>query len=135
MTTGSPAPGAHPRVLLRSAVEHLGEPAVMAWCVRLIHGEERRNDPDLALLGGSEDWPPYWRRVWGTRGLLYVGDGRDLDAVSTALGDEHWRVREMACKVARAHRLVPLSAELAALRDDDNARVRAAADRALVSFP
>ncbi|USQ77244.1 hypothetical protein [Ornithinimicrobium cryptoxanthini] len=134
MTTGRPGGpprGAHPRVLLASAAESLGEGAVVDWCARLVLGQERPDDPDLAWLGGTEDWAAYWRRVWGARGLLYVWDDSAIEAVAMALGDGHWRVREMGLKVVRAHGLSELTGEVAALRDDDNARVRAAAGRAL----
>lgn len=105
----------------------------MAWCARLVLGQERADDPDLAWLGGTEEWAPYWRRVWGARGLLYVWDTSALDAVALALTDEHWRVREMGLKVVRAQGLSELTGEVVALREDGNARVRAAAERALQS--
>lgn len=125
---------AHPRVLLASAVEQFGRAEVVAWSARLVLGSDRVDDPDLRWLGGTEDWKPYWRRVWGARGLLYVWDASALDAVVTALADEHWRVREMGLKVVRAHTLGELTGEVADLREDDNARVRAAAERALVAI-
>lgn len=130
-TPAGPPRGAHPRVLLASAAATLGKDHVVDWCVRLILGQERPDDPDLAWLGGTDDWLPYWRRVWGARGLLYVWDYHALDTVSTALTDEHWRVREMGLKVVRAHHLTALAGEAAELRDDQNTRVRAAAERAL----
>lgn len=68
------------------------------------------------------------------RGLLYVWDDSALEAVAAALADEHWRVREMGLKVIRAHGLDELTREAADLREDDNARVRAAAERALVAI-
>lgn len=130
-TPDPPPSGAHPRTLLASAVDQLGEREVVAWCCRLILGQERAEDPDLAWLGGTEDWLPYWRRVWGARGLLYAWHEDALEATAAALTDEHWRVREMGLKVVRAHDLTELTGEAAGLRDDDNARVRAAAERAL----
>ncbi|MFC7404498.1 HEAT repeat domain-containing protein [Georgenia alba] len=134
--SGAPPRGAHPRVLLAAASELLGEREVVAWCRRLLSGQERDDDPDLAWLGGTEDWALYWRRVWGARGLLYVwdDDAATVDAVANGLDDEHWRVREMACKVVRARRLSVLAGEVSALRDDGNDRVRAAADRALATL-
>lgn len=60
--------------------------------------------------------------------------GALLDAVAAALADKHWRVREMGLKVVRAQLLSELSGEAADLREDDNARVRAAAERALVAI-
>ena len=139
MTQGSPAragppAGAHPRVLLASAATTLGEDRVVDWCARLILGRDRADDPDLAWLGGTEDWLPYWRRVWGARGLLYVWDDSALEAIATALQDEHWRVREMGLKVVRARGLADLTGEVADLREDPNERVRAAAERALAAM-
>lgn len=139
MTRGRPTPagpprGAHPRVLLASAADTLGADVVVDWCARLIRDQERADDPDLAWLGGTEDWPPYWRRVWGARGLLYVWDERVVEAVVVTLADEHWRVREMGLKVARAHELSSLTGEAADLCEDANARVRAAAERALAAL-
>lgn len=121
-------------MLLASAATTLGEDRVVDWCARLIRGQERADDPDLAWLGGTEDWLPYWRRVWGARGLLYVWDDSALEAIATALDDEHWRVREMGLKVVRAHVLTRLTGEAADLREDPNARVRAAAERALAAM-
>jgi HEAT repeat protein len=51
-----------------------------------------------------------------------------------ALSDESWRVREMAAKVAARHRLDSVLAEVEDLQHDDNARVRRAAERALVAI-
>ncbi|USQ81099.1 hypothetical protein NF556_05490 [Ornithinimicrobium faecis] len=121
-------------MLLASAAGALGEERVVDWCARLILGQERSDDPDLAWLGGTEDWAPYWRRVWGARGLLYVWDDGALEAIAAALADEHWRVREMGLKVVRAHGLSGLTGETAELREDTNARVRAAAERALAAM-
>lgn len=63
-------------------------------------------------------WPPYWLRVWGACGLLYVWEDRALSDVLVALRDERWRVREMACKGARRRRLDNLLADLGELQDD-----------------
>lgn len=69
--------------------------------------------------------------MWGARGLLYVWRDEALDAVAVGLRDEHWRVREAACRVVAARRLDQLTEEVAALSDDPNERVRAAVERAL----
>jgi hypothetical protein len=73
----------------------------------------------------------YWPRTWALRGLLHVWDERATAAVVRALSDEHWRPREMALKVVAAHRVDTALEAAAALRDDETARVRAAASRAL----
>jgi HEAT repeat protein len=52
-------------------------------------------------------------------------------AIVGALGDGHWRVREMAAKVAARHRIESAQPALAQLLTDENARVRAAAARAV----
>lgn len=134
MTRGTPPVSAHPRVLLASAAETFGERDVVDWCCRLVAGQERADDPDLRWLGGTEDWLPYWRRVWGARALRYVWSPVAAEAVEQALADEHWRVREMGLKVTRSRLLDDLSGVVADLREDPNARVRAAAERALVAL-
>ena len=131
MTGGTPPRGAHPRVLLAAAAQTLGEEEVVTWCARLLRGEDRPDDPDLAWLGGTDDWLPYWRRVWGARGLLYVWSDEALKAVAAGLSDPHWRVREAALRVVRARGLDALVEEVAALLDDPNDRIRTAAERAL----
>lgn len=68
-----------------------------------------------------------WRRVWATRGLLWVWDDRASDALGLALADEWWRVREMAAKVARRHLVGDYLSTLDALRSDPVRRVRVAA--------
>lgn len=108
------------------------------WCCRLIMAEEREDDPHLGWLGGSEDWLPYWRRVWGTRGLLYAWDTGSTErvtrALASAMADEHWRVREMACKVVKARNLHDLAEPTAGLLSDSHPRVRSAATRASISL-
>jgi hypothetical protein len=122
-----------PRQLVAAACAAVGEDAVVEWCCRLIIGREKVDDPHLGWLGGSEEWLPYWRRVWGARGLLYAwtdGDGPEK-AVAAALVDDHWRVREMGCKVVRARSLLDLGPTVLDLLSDENTRVRAAAGRAV----
>jgi hypothetical protein len=68
-------------------------------------------------------------RVWGVRGLLHAWDDAATDAIIHATTDEAWRVREMAGKVITRHRVGTAIAELHA---DKIARVRAAAERAVV---
>lgn len=97
-------------------------------------GEERPDDPDLAWLGGTDDWPRYWRRVWGLRALLYLETPAatsepTLVVLEQGVSDQHWRVREMAVKVIRRHLLRDLTGEVHAACADDHRRVRAAAER------
>jgi hypothetical protein len=116
-----------------------GRADVVAGCRALVRGEQA--DPDLLLVlggpaagkfldGGVHD-DKYWLRVWGARGLLWVWDDAATPEVLLALGDDAWRVREMALKVIARQRVGDLVSEVAAARNDPVARVRQAADRAL----
>ena len=116
-----------------------GRGEVVDGCRRLIRREPV--DPDILLaLGGPAavkflDGQPhddtYWLRVWGVRGLLWAWDDAATAEVRLALGDEAWRVREMAFKVVARHLLGDFTADAAAARTDDVLRVRQAAHRAL----
>lgn len=131
--------GVTPRQSVEAACHDHGIGTVVAACVTLLHGGEA--DPALiAALAGPRaprflDAPPeqrYWLRVWGARGLMWAPwDASATAAILVALGDEHWRVREMAAKVTARHRLTVAQESLAALLTDENERVRAAAARAL----
>jgi len=114
---------------------------VIAGCVALLRRQEVDDNLIMALGGPAgrvvlDDGPhqrnQYWRRVWGARGLLYAFDDGAADAIIGALGDEHWRVREMAAKVIARHRIGAALTAVAGLRDDPVARVRAAAERAVI---
>jgi hypothetical protein len=83
------------------------------------------------FLDGQPHDDTYWLRVWGARGLLWAWDDSARPAVRQALGDEHWRVREMAAKVVARHELGDTLPVVADLRDDPVPRVRAAATRAV----
>ncbi|HZQ84288.1 MAG TPA: HEAT repeat domain-containing protein [Acidimicrobiales bacterium] len=92
-------------------------------------------EPALRLLDeGMPAGQRYWVRVWAARGLLWAGPGDDIDVLRAALDDEHWRVREMTCKVAARHRLGDLLDDMAALASDPVPRVRSAAERAAASI-
>jgi hypothetical protein len=83
----------------------------------------------VEVLGGAAGpsyVDTYWGRVWAARGLLWAWDDRALPALVRALSDEHWRVREMALKVATRHEL---DVDPTPLLADPVARVRAAAQR------
>jgi HEAT repeat protein len=136
--------GTTPRQSIEAACEARGAEAVISDCVRLIHGGDADAATVVALAGpGQErflDKPEkerYWLRVWGVRGLLWAldeegaADPRIAVAVMNALGDGHWRVREMAAKLAARHRIESAQPALAALLTDENERVRAAAARAV----
>ncbi len=128
-----------PRESIDRECTRRGRAAVLAGCVRLVAGEDV--DPGLvvalggpaahALLDGRPHADTYWLRVRGVRGLLWAWDGGQLSAVTAALGDESWRVREMAAKVVARHLLGDLLEQVALLREDPVPRVRAAGTRAV----
>lgn len=134
--------GVSPRDSIEAECARRGRGAVVAGCVTLLRGGRVDDGLVYALAGPAAESvlagrdKPYWFRVWGARGLLWAWGGGAPDdvaaAVTAAVADEHWRVREMAAKVVAAHAVdEALSAVSAAAEHDDNVRVRAAATRAL----
>jgi hypothetical protein len=129
-----------PRRRIGADCARRGRAAVVADCVRLLHGQEV--DPGVILtLGGPtarallargvRPDQEYWLRVWAVRGLLWVGPDGGLAGLRVALADPAWRVREMAAKVVARHVVGDLLDQVVALRADPVARVRVAADRAV----
>lgn len=118
----------------------IGTSAFVGGCVALLLRQEV--EPSLVIvLGGPAarsvlaDLRPdqrYWLRVWAARGLLWSWDDRALPALTAALDDEAWRVREMASKVVARHLLGDALPGVVALRHDPVSRVRAAAARAVM---
>jgi hypothetical protein len=84
------------------------------------------------FLAGYDE--PYWGRVWGARGLLYVWDDAATPALIEASVDSSWRVREMVAKVVAKRRLDDAASAVARLRGDAVPRVRQAAERALAAI-
>ena len=131
-----------PRARIERECARLGKPAVVSACRRLIREEPVDPSPLISMSGpGAEkffDGQPhddvYWFRVWGARGLLWAWDPVATDEVRLALDDEHWRVREMALKVVARHRVGDLLEDSGRLRDDPVPRVRAAAERAIITL-
>jgi hypothetical protein len=135
---------ATPRLRVEAACEQLGRAPFRERCRNLLAGGT--DDPGfIETLGGvpamhllNAGIPPgqdYWLRVWAGRGLLWAGAGPEDEAsLRAALADPAWRVREMACKVVARHRLGELLDDVATLQEDANARVRAAARRAVVNI-
>jgi HEAT repeat protein len=131
--------GISPRESIERECSRRGRDEVVAGCVALLEGHAA--DPDLVhalggpaagwVLGAGSDDSGYWCRVWAARGLLWEWDDVALPAVVAALGDEVWRVREMALKVVARHRLEDALTDVAKMQDDPVQRVRAAARRAL----
>ena len=130
--------GMTPRESIERECEWRGRDAVVTGCIDLL--EDREVEPELIIaLGGPParravdgvGGPGYWLRVWAARGLLWAWDDRAATALVAALGDEAWRVREMAAKVAARHLVGDALVPLQALQQEDPIpRVRAAAERA-----
>ena len=130
-----------PRQSIEIECARRGRDQVVAGCVALLRRQEVDDNLVIALGGPAsqvvlDDGPrqanQYWRRVWGARGLLHCYDEQAEPAVTAALADEHWRVREMAAKVVAKHRVGAAFDAVAGLRDDPILRVRTAAERATV---
>ncbi|MCU1579588.1 MAG: repeat protein [Rhodoglobus sp.] len=122
---------------LAAAVELYGEAVVVRRCISLLAGNNEGED-FLLFVGGDHargilDGAPvlYWPELWGTRALLYVWDDSAEEAVSAAMANQAWRVREMGARVAAARKLRQFSAVVSALLTDEVARVRATAARSL----
>jgi HEAT repeat protein len=117
-----------------------GRASVVAGCADLLLGGDVDADLLRALAGpaarpflSSEPRADeYWLRVWGARGLLWAWDDSATQALRVALGDEAWRVREMALKVVARHRVDEVLDDVVPLQEDPVPRVRAAAARAMV---
>lgn len=130
----------HPRDRIAQYASRVGEPAVVAACCVMLEGGEASPAATDALGGEravfflSAEQHTYWGRVWGARGLLYVWGDEAIPVLRRATRDEHWRVREMVAKVVARRRVDVLAGAVAPLRADPVARVRAAAERALVSI-
>ncbi len=130
--------GVTPRQSVEAECERRGKKAVVAGCIELLMGRPT-DDGLVAALGGppasdgAESVPqPYWLRVWAARGLLWAWDDAALPALTRALTDENWRVRETAAKVVARHLPGDALPAVEKLRKDPVARVRTAASRAVV---
>lgn len=133
-----PWPG--PRASVEALAARHGRRAVVAGCLDLLAGKDVDGHLVVGLGGPPARWavdggapgPDYWLRVWALRGLLWQWDDTATTAVTLALSDEAWRAREMALKVVARHRLDSALAAVLPLRHDPVARVRAAAERAVM---
>ncbi len=121
---------------IAAAVAELGESAVARRAISLIAGNNE-GEEFLLVVGGEHaqgilDGAPvlYWPELWGTRALLYVWDVSATEAVTAALHNQAWRVREMAARVA-AVRALEVAPALVGMLVDETPRVRSAAARAL----
>lgn len=121
---------------IAKAVALYGEPAVVRRAASLLSGGNE-GDEFLLWVGGRHAQgvlvgapPLYWPEVWGARALSYVWDESAASAVHRGLGDQAWRVREMCARVVFL-RALPETDALLELVNDEVARVRSAAARAL----
>lgn len=131
---------AGPRRSVEALAAQYGREAVVRGCLDLLAGRDVEGQLVVGLGGPPARWaiqggargPDYWLRVWALRGLLWLWDDVATHAVVAALGDESWRVREMAAKVVARHLVDPALSSVVALQQDPVARVRRAAERAVV---
>lgn len=136
---------ARPEVRILAECTRRGKDALAAGCIALIEGRYDEVDDGLVVVLGGDHGRSvldgynggksgYWPRVWAARGLLHAWDDAATDAIITATADPAWRVREMAGKVVARHRVGAALEAVAALRTDTIERVRAAAERAVVTL-
>ncbi len=132
-----------PRELLGQLAAHVGTRRAALLCAEVLADDDPHEHADTvlflggpagrSLLDGGTSWKPYWSRVWGARGLLYVWDEESPFVAETVLdrvADDHWRVAEMCLKVC-ARRDLACGDDAARLATHDLPRVRATAARAL----
>ena len=139
LPTAEEAAGGDPAGRIGVVVGLTGPDLVADWCAALVRGADPLDpdQPPLEWLGGAHAAAytsgvnAYWPRVWGARGLLHAYRPQAGPAVVAGLSDEHWRVREMCAKVARAHEVGAAAEALRRGCADGVPRVRAAAVRAL----
>jgi HEAT repeat protein len=136
----------HDNLTPRERVEHQcasrGRAEVVDTCVRLLGSQSIAPAQLRGLVGpaaerfldGRRHDDTYWLRVWGARGLLWSWEPEATTAIEQALGDDSWRVREMAAKVIARHLVADLLTQVAGLSQDPVPRVRAAAARAVAQI-
>ncbi len=135
---------ASPRDRVRAILRSRSEATLVGACVAVLRTGEPPADEDLAIaLGGvhgrhelDRTEPPrsdqgYWWRTWALRVLLYAWDDLAEPAVTAALTDDAWRVREMAAKVVASREVGMAAGAVAVAGSDPVPRVRAAALRAV----
>jgi HEAT repeat protein len=129
-----------PRRSVEALAASRGRDAVVAGCLDLLAGREVDGSLIHGLGGPPARWavhggasgPDYWLRVWALRGLLWLWDDSATVAVVQSTTDASWRVREMAAKVVARHLVDDALPAVAELQQDRVARVRHAAERAVV---
>ena len=129
-----------PRDLLALLAAEIGEEPAAQRCAGLLAADDPHDEAEILLfLGGPAgqsvldggQWRPYWARVWGARGLLYVWTDAVVPVVVSRLEDEHWRVAEMCVKVSAKREIGEAGPGVARLADHELPRVRVAVVRAL----
>jgi HEAT repeat protein len=133
--------GLTPHQSIEFECQRRGEQQVVDECIAILSGRHVDEATLMALAGphaltvirgGEGGAEGYWPRVWAMRALLYVWDDRASGVVVVGSDDSHWRVREMSAKVVAKRKLDEAHDAMTSLLDDEVARVRAAADRALI---
>jgi hypothetical protein len=133
--------GLTPRQSIEFECQRRGETHVVKECIAILSGQRVDEATLIALAGphalnvlrgGEGGVEGYWPRVWALRGLLYAWDPTAVRVVIAGSNDSHWRVREMSAKVVARRRLDDAHDAMTTLLDDDVARVRGAAERALI---
>jgi hypothetical protein len=121
---------------LRTLAREEGGLSVVRRAIVLLEGGYE-GESFLRVVGGSHaegilSGAPalYWPELWGARALLYIWDDSAEKPVVKALGNQSWRVREMAAKVCAAREIGEIS-EIAVLTTHEHPRVRSAGARAL----
>lgn len=132
-----------PKQRLERECELRGRSDVVKDCVDLLCGEDF-DDDFIVVLGGAHGVrilegsdggrDGYWPCVWAVRGLLHVWDEAATVATIRATVHSSWRVREMAAKVVARHIVDDALDAVVELCGDPVARVRVAADRAVIAL-
>jgi len=125
-----------PRARIEAESARRGQPAFAASCAGILGGDYSDTRLITILGGNTAPWAldrdrGDWYRVWAARGLLWSWHDSALPALTSALTDHAWRVREMSAKVIARHLLGDTLPALAPLLADPIPRVRTAATRAL----
>lgn len=125
-----------PRVRIQAECRRRGKRIFVMNCVELLKGGQVDDELVLALGGAHArallatdalETHGYWLRVWAARGLMWEWDDLATEAICSALSDDAWRVREMACKVIRRNQLGDALPVVVPLMSDPSTRVQAAA--------
>jgi hypothetical protein len=130
---------AAPGVLIAELRDMVGEPVAVKMCVELLLGAPAEDLRDGLWYFGAQatpgvlegKWAPYWTRVWGARGLLYVWEPTAAPVVVAGLADPAWRVAEMCLKVSSRRELAEAGDPAVPLTEHELPRVRANAVRTL----